>query len=126
MSDFSQHVPLSTFLQAHPDQGSLRVQVASGGGTFPVAGARVEGYRRFGGQTHTFNRGLTDESGSVQGIALPALPAAWSPAPDTAAISGTGYLVSVRHPLFVPQEDREVTVYARIESILPVMLEPVI
>ena len=43
MSDFSQHVPLSTFLQAHPDQGSLRVQVASGGGTFPVAGARVEG-----------------------------------------------------------------------------------
>ena len=46
MSDFSQHVPLSTFLQAHPDQGSLRVQVASGGGTFPVAGARVEVYRR--------------------------------------------------------------------------------
>ena len=44
MSDFSQHVPLSTFLQAHPDQGSLRVQVASGGGTFPVAGARVEVY----------------------------------------------------------------------------------
>lgn len=118
MSDFSQHVPLSTFLQAHPDQGSLRVQVASGGGTFPVAGARVEVYRRFGGQTHTFYRGLTDESGIVQGIALPALPAA--------SISGTGYLVSVRHPLFVPQEDREVTVYARIESILPVMLEPVI
>ena len=65
MSDFSQHVPLSTFLQAHPDQGSLRVQVASGGGTFPVAGARVEVYRRFGGQTHTFYRGLTDESGIV-------------------------------------------------------------
>ena len=112
MSDFSQHVPLSTFLQAHPDQGSLRVQVASGGGTFPVAGARVEVYRRFGG--------------IVQGIALPALPAAWSQAPDTASISGTDYLVSVRHPMFVPQEDREVTVYARIESILPVMLEPVI
>ena len=54
MSDFSQHVPLSTVLQAHPDQGSLRVQVASGGGTFPVAGARVEVYRRFGGQTLTF------------------------------------------------------------------------
>ena len=54
--------------------------------------------------------------------AADAVPAA----PDTASISGTGYLVSVRHPLFVPQEDREVTVYARIESILPVMLEPVI
>ena len=70
--------------------------------------------------------GLTDESGIVQGIALPALPAAWSQAPDTASISGTDYLVSVRHPMFVPQEDREATVYARIESILPVMLEPVI
>lgn len=90
-----------------------------------ISGSR-EVYRRFGGQTHTFYRGLTDESGIVQGIALPALPAAWSQAPDTASISGTGYLVSVRHPLFVPQEDREVTVYARIESILPVMLEPVI
>ena len=90
---------------------------------WPPAAGR---FRRFGGQTHTFYRGLTDESGIVQGIALPALPAAWSQAPDTASISGTGYLVSVRHPLFVPQEDREVTVYARIESILPVMLEPVI
>lgn len=91
MSDFSQHVPLSTFLQAHPDQGSLRVQVASGGGTFPVAGARVEVYRRFGGQTHTFYRGLTDESGIVQGIALPALPAAWSrrrtPPPSAAPVT---------------------------------------
>ena len=48
------------------------------------------------------------------------------PGADTASISGTGYLVSVRRPMFVPQEDREVTVYARIESILPVMLEPVI
>ena len=43
MSDFSQHVPLSTFLQAHPDQGSLRVQVASGGGTFPGQGWRYTG-----------------------------------------------------------------------------------
>jgi len=59
-------------------------------------------------------------------VPLRARPAAWSQAPDTASISGTGYLVSVRHPLFVPQEDREATVYARIESILPVMLEPVI
>lgn len=127
MSDFSQHVPLSTFLQAHPDQGSLRVQVASGGGTFPVAGARVEVYRRFGGQTHTFYRGLTDESGIVQGIALPGpacrlVPGARTPPPSAAP----GIWCRCRHPLFVPQEDREVTVYARIESILPVMLEPVI
>lgn len=79
------------------------------------------------GQTHTFYRGLTDESGIVQGIALPGPARPPGPRrPDTASISGTGYLVSVRHPLFVPQEDREVTVYARIESILPVMLEPVI
>ena len=122
----AQPTPVDVFLRTHPDRGGLRVQVTCGGGRFPVAGARVEVYRRFGGQTHTFYRGLTDESGIVQGIALPALPAAWSQAPDTASISGTDYLVSVRHPMFVPQEDREATVYARIESILPVMLEPVI
>lgn len=63
---------------------------------------------------------------SFRASPCPALPPPGPRRPDTASISGTGYLVSVRHPLFVPQEDREVTVYARIESILPVMLEPVI
>ena len=115
--------PCPRFCRPTPTRGAC-------GCRWPPAAERFrwpgQGWRYTGGQTHTFYRGLTDESGIVQGIALPALPAAWSQAPDTASISGTDYLVSVRHPMFVPQEDREATVYARIESILPVMLEPVI
>lgn len=123
MDDFTRQ-SLSAFLQAHPERGSLRVQVSSGGGAFPVSGAQVEVFRRFGGLAHFFFQGSTDASGLVSGVPLPALPALWSQSPDSASRSGTDYLVSVRHPLFVPLAEQPVTVYARIESILPVLLEP--
>ena len=122
----AQPTPVDVFLRTHPDRGGLRVQVTCGGGRFPVAGAQVVISRAFGTEEHIFYRGVTDGSGILSGIRLPAPPFAWAQAPDTASISGTDYLVSVRHPMFVPQEDREATVYARIESILPVMLEPVV
>lgn len=123
MDDFSQQT-LSAFLQAHPERGSLRVQISSGGGAFPVSGAQVAVFRRFGGLAHVFFQGSTDASGLLGGIPLPARPAAWSQTPDTAADSGTDYLVTVRHPLFVEPGELTVTLFARIESILPVMLEP--
>ena len=40
--------PVGWFRSAHPEQGSLRVQVSSGRGLFPVPGAEVEVYRDFG------------------------------------------------------------------------------
>ena len=43
--------PVGWFRSAHPEQGSLRVQVSSGRELFPVPGAEVEVYRDFGGHT---------------------------------------------------------------------------
>ena len=40
--------PEQWFLDAHPERGSVRVQVSTGRGLFPVEGARVEIYRRLG------------------------------------------------------------------------------
>ena len=37
--------PEQWFLAAHPERGTLRVQVSTGRGLFPVEGARVEIYR---------------------------------------------------------------------------------
>ena len=100
----AQPTPVDVFLRTHPDRGGLRVQVTCGGGRFPV----------------------TDGSGILSGIRLPAPPFAWSQASDTAALSGLDYQVSVQHPMFQPVAGRTATVFDGVETILPVMLEPVV
>ena len=87
----AQPTPVDVFLRTHPDRGGLRVQVAAGGGRFPVAGAQVVISRAFGTEEHIFYRGITDGSGILSGIRLPAPPFAWSQASDTAALSGLDY-----------------------------------
>ena len=115
--------PEQWFLDAHPERGTLRVQVSTGQGLFPVEGARVELYRDFGAQRAVFYEGATDRSGIVDDIRLPALPAGWSQSAETAGISGTTYQVSVRHPQYATVDGRQVTVFPRIETILAVSLE---
>ena len=119
----AQKGPQEWFLDAHPERGTLRVQVSTGRGLFPVEGARVEVYRDFGDQRAVFYEGVTDRSGIVDDIRLPALPAGWSQSAETAGISGTAYQVAVRHPQYGTVEGRPVTVFPRIETILAVSLE---
>ena len=116
--------PVRWFRSAHPEQGSLRVQVSSGRGLFPVPGAEVEVYRDFGAVRETFYTGVTDNSGIAEGILLPALPAAWGRSADTAGISGTAYTVAVSHPDYHCPEHQQVLVFPRIESVLAVTLPP--
>lgn len=67
--------PITWFRSAHPEQGSLRVQVSAAQGIFPIPGAAVEVYRDFGAVRETFYSGVTDSSGIADRILLPALPA---------------------------------------------------
>ena len=116
--------PEQWFMDAHPERGTLRVQVSTGRGLFPVEGARVEVYRDFGDQRVVFYEGVTDRSGIVDDIRLPALPAGWSQSAETAGISGTTYQAAVRHPQCSTVDGRPVTVFPRIETVLAVSLEP--
>ena len=116
--------PITWFRNAHPEQGSLRVQVSAAQGIFPIPGAAVEVYRDFGAVRETFYTGVTDNSGIVEGILLPALPAAWGRSADTAGISGTAYSVAVRHPQYGLREQEQVLVFPRVESLLSVSLTP--
>ena len=120
----AQKGPQEWFLDAHPERGTLRVQVSTGRGLFPVEGARVEVYRDFGDQRVVFYEGVTDRSGIVDDIRLPALPAGWSQSAETAGISGTTYQAAVRHPRCSTVDGRPVTVFPRIETVLAVSLEP--
>ena len=116
--------PEQWFMDAHPERGTLRVQVSTGRGLFPVEGARVEIYRNFGPERTVFYEGVSDASGIVEDIRLPALPAGWSQSAETAGISGTAYTVAVSHPDYHCPEHQQVLVFPRIESVLAVTLPP--
>ena len=113
------------FTLAHPDRGTLRVQVSTAQGAFPVPEAAVTVARSFGGVSQILYRGVTDSSGILDGLSLPALPDSYSQNAATAGQSGTEYQVSVYQPDFVPVNGRSVTIFSNIETILPVVLEPV-
>ena len=50
--------PVTWFRSAHPEQGSLRVQVSAARGIFPIPGVAVEVYRDFGAVRETFYSGV--------------------------------------------------------------------
>lgn len=120
--DTMQKSPEQWFMDAHPERGTMRVQVSTGRGLFPVEGARVEVYRHFGPERTVFHEGVTDASGIAEDIRLPALPVGWSRSAETAGISGTVYQVSVHHPQYGAVEGQPVTVFPRIETVLAVSL----
>ena len=115
---------IEAFLRAHPGRGILRVQAGTVRGTFPVKGALVRVTKVIGGAVQDFYRGTTDESGILEGMALPAMPRELSQNSVTAGESGTEYFVSVEHPDYVPQNARRIVLYDRVETLLPVDLVP--
>jgi len=114
------------FQRAHPGRGSLRVQVSTARGTFPVAGATVEVTRMFDGVPRVLYKTTTNNSGVVEKLILPTLPVDYSRQEATAEDSGTVYQVSVYQPGFAPLVNSSVELYDKIETILPVALQPLV
>ena len=115
---------LEPFLARHPGRGTLRVQVSTGQGTFPVPQALVEVSVVAGGQRLPLYQLRTNESGIVEDLALPAQAKSVSQNEETARGSATLYTVSVSHPGFLPLLDRTVALFDGIQTILPANLEP--
>lgn len=103
-----------------PAQGTLRLQISTALGAFPVADAVIEVSADGGTLLY---RGRSDNNGIADGLTLPANPAAQSQNAATAYGSGRRYAVRVQHPLFFPQT-HPVYIYAAIKTILPVVLIP--
>ena len=112
------------FVRTHPGRGVLRVQAETGRGTFPVKGALVRVSKVIGGALQEFYRGITDESGILEGMILPALPGGLSQNSVTAGESGTEYIVSVEQPDYIPENGQQVTIYDKVETLLNVALVP--
>jgi hypothetical protein len=91
-----------------------------------VANALVEVTKEFDGVNRVLYKNVTDPSGIVERMPLPALPVGYSQQESTAENSGTQYQVSVYHPAFTPLRNSTVEIYDGIETILPVALEPLV
>ena len=103
--------------------GTLRLQVSTALGAFPVPNAVIEVLTENGGAL--LYRGITDQSGIADGLALPAKPREASQNAATAPDSAARYIVNITHPAFVPQT-HPVSLYTEIKTILPVVLIPIL
>ena len=120
----AQPTPVDVFLRTHPDRAACACRSpAAAASRGRGAGGHQPGLRH--GGAHILP-GRHRRLRYLSGIRLPAPPFAWSQASDTAALSGLDYQVSVQHPMFQPVAGRTATVFDGVETILPVMLEPVV
>lgn len=103
--------------------GTLRLQVSTALGAFPVPNAVIEVLSGNGGAL--LYRGRTDESGIADGLALPTKPREASQNAVTAPDSAANYIVTITHPSFAPQT-HPVSLFTETKTILPVVLIPVL
>ena len=89
--------------------GTLRLQVSTALGAFPVPNATIEV--------------LSENDGTR--LSLPAKPREASQNAATAPESAARYIVNITHPAFVPQT-HPVSLYTEIKTILPVVLIPIL
>lgn len=112
------------YIQGNPGRGTLKVQVSSANQSFPVGNVFVDVAVLSNGIRYSLYQDVTDSSGIVDEIVLPSCAAADNNSPETAGRKDATYLVSVFHPAFKEVVDFPVTVQDRVETILPIVLEP--
>lgn len=131
LRDESSNLTYEQFLSQNPGTGALRVQVFSGQQAVPIPNAEVIVTKEFADGQHVFFYGLTDISGIVDNIELPA-PArsiSESPQPRGDGIQMTlpysQYNVMVSEARHRSQEYTHVPIFDGIKSIQPVRMVPV-
>ncbi len=116
---------LDGFVSHYPSRGTLKVQVTSASGSFPVKDAFVEVAVITDGKRYSIYHDVTDESGIVDNIILPCCVSSENNSPETAGKDNAEYYVSVFHPDFEEVTDVLVVAQEKLETILPVALEPI-
>ncbi len=114
------------FVRKYPGRGKLKVQISAAKGTFPVKDVVVDVAVIYNGIRYTIYNDLTNNSGIVDNLVLPARPCEYSQNPLTASAKDEAtYYISVYHPDFLAVNNFAVAVYDAIETILPIALEPI-
>lgn len=128
--DNSQNMTYEQFLLSNPDSGYLRVQVFSGNQVSPISGAEVIVSKEFIDGRQIFFQGLTDISGIVDNIELPAPSKDISETPQPRGdgvqmrMPYSQYNITVQERMHVDQEYTHVPIFSGIKSIQPVRMTP--
>ena len=127
----SEDITYEQFLQENPGSGQLKVQVFSGDQVVPIPNAEVVVSKTFSDGKRIFFRGLTDISGIVDGIQLPAPSRELSESPQPRGdgvawlLPYSQYNITINDVRYIPQEYTHVPVFDGIKSIQPVRMTPI-
>ena len=113
------------YISSYPGRGTLKVQISAAYEAVPVNGVEVDVAVIHNGVRYLLYSDTTNSSGIVDNMVLPTRAVDTVLAPKTSDADEAQYLVSLFHPSFQSVIDKVVTVYDRIETILPLSLTPV-
>lgn len=113
------------FENKNPSKGSMRVQVTSGGRSFPIINAIVKVRIPLDTGDREIFSGYTDINGVVDNIVLPAPDSSISLDENNSTVPPFAvYEVTVTHPDFAKSEFFNVPVFANIKAIQPARMVP--
>lgn len=113
------------FQNKNPSKGSMRVQVTSGGKSYPIINAIVKVSVPLETGDREIYSGYTDINGIVDNIVLPAPDSSYSLDEQNTTVEPYAvYEVTVTHPDFAKSEFFNVPVFANIKAIQPARLVP--
>ena len=112
------------YIQAYPGRGTLKVQSSVARGAYPMKNVLVDVSQIYNGVRYSLYNDVTDISGIVENIVLPARSIESTLNFDAAQIPEAEYLVTVFHPDFKELVDCAVVIHDKIETILPITLVP--
>lgn len=112
------------YIDENKGRGSLKIQASVAQEAFPIKDVNVDVSMIYKGKRYSLYNDTTDSSGIVNEIVLPSKLSAESQNPQTAEDSDTVYLVSAYHPGFEAVTDCPVLIYDKVETILPISLNP--
>lgn len=112
------------YIERYPGRGTLKVQISVAKDAFPLKNVVVDVSQIYNGVRYSLYNDVTDISGIVDNMVLPAKSLESTLNFDTAGLDEAQYLVSVYHPDFETLSDCCVTVQDKVETILPLSLTP--
>ena len=112
------------YVRQYPGRGTLKVQLSVARGAYPIKNAMVDVAQIYGGVRYSLYNDVTDISGIVDNMVLPARSIGTTLNYDE-MLPEAEYMVTVFHPDFQEITDCRVVIHDRIETILPISLTPV-
>lgn len=112
------------YIMSYPGRGTLKIQISAANEAFPIKDVEVNVAMVYQGVRYSLYTDSTNSSGIVDNMVLPARSMDLILAPETSDADEAHYLVSLYHPSFHAIIDKVITIYDRIETILPITMAP--